>query len=179
MFRYGLVITFTYLLAGWFTQSAAQTCQTNTLPATTPSNQFTDHTNGTVTDNKTGLMWKKCSEGQIWEVAGNTCSKGAGGYQWQNALLQAQVVNKNSGFAGHQDWRVPNIKELNSITEKQCIDPAINLSIFPNTTSAWFWSSTPNAYHSNSADYINLIIGNINWDLKSNGHQLRLVRGGQ
>jgi hypothetical protein len=161
------------------TLSLAQTCQTNSILATTPSSQFIDHTNGTVTDTKTGLMWKKCSEGQVWAAINNTCTGGAGGYQWQNALRQAQVVNNNGGFAGQQDWRVPNIKELNSITERQCIDPAINLGVFPNTSSAWFWSSSSNAYDGNTAHYINLIIGNGNWDLKANGHQLRLVRSGQ
>lgn len=157
----------------------AQTCLPASIPATTPTAQFIDHANGTLTDTNTGLMWKKCSEGQTWEATQNTCIGGAAGYKWQKALQHAQTVNNSGGYAGKQDWRVPNIKELTSISEKQCITPAINLSVFPNTTNAWFWSSTSNVTNSDNAHYTNLIIGVANWDLKTNGHQLRLVRGGQ
>lgn len=158
---------------------AEQTCLPASIPATTPTAQFIDHANGTLTDTNTGLMWKKCSEGQAWEPANNTCIGGAAGYKWQKALQQAQAVNNNRGYAGKQDWRVPNIKELTSISEKQCIRPSINLTVFPNTSSAWFWSSSSNIINSDHAYYTNLIIGVANWDLKTNGHQLRLVRGGQ
>ncbi|MGB4499160.1 MAG: hypothetical protein WBI40_10735, partial [Methylococcaceae bacterium] len=51
----------------------AQTCQTASIPATTPTNRFTVNNNGTVSDSKTGLMWKKCSEGQ----SGADCSSGS------------------------------------------------------------------------------------------------------
>ena len=41
----------------------AQVCNTDSIPATTPNSQLTDNGNGTVTDSKTRLMWKQCSEG--------------------------------------------------------------------------------------------------------------------
>ncbi|MCP4235257.1 MAG: DUF1566 domain-containing protein, partial [Aestuariibacter sp.] len=37
-------------------------CQVD-IPASTPDSQLQDNGDGTVTDNKTGLMWKQCSEG--------------------------------------------------------------------------------------------------------------------
>ncbi len=152
----------------------AQTCQTANIPATMPTNRFTINKNGTVSDTKTGLMWKTCSEGQ----SGTDCSGGsAATYTWQLALQQAQTVNNGSGFAGYSDWRVPNVKELVSITEKQCYDPAINLTVFPNTPSNRFWSSSPYAYSSNYAWIVDFDYGSSDYDYKVNSGNVRLVRG--
>ncbi|MEI6745588.1 MAG: DUF1566 domain-containing protein [Methylococcaceae bacterium] len=152
----------------------AQTCQTASIPATTPTNRFTVNNNGTVSDTKTGLMWKKCSEGQ----SGTDCSGGsATTYTWQLALQQAQTINNGGGFAGYSDWRVPNVKELVSITEKQCTEPAINLTVFPNTPSNWFWSSSPTASHSDGAWYVTTTDGYSSYYGKSYSSNVRLVRG--
>lgn len=120
-------------------------------------------------------MWKKCGEGQT----GSDCSDNTVSYSWQRALQQAQTVN-SSGFAGHMDWRVPNIKELNSIIEKQCTDPAINSIVFPNTPNIVFWSSTPYIGDASLAWVVNFSCG----DGNILGHKVlqrgvRLVRGGQ
>lgn len=166
------------LLAGLPMVGYAQTCQTTSIPVHTPTSQFTDHANGTVTDNKTGLMWKKCSEGQ----SGNDCSSGsAASYTWQAALAQAQTVNTSGGFATYTDWRVPTINELESIVETQCYDPAINLAVFPNAPYAWFWSSSPVAADGYYAWGVAFSIGNNDWNYKGNGNygSVRLVRGGQ
>ena len=62
--------------------AGAQTCQTNRILATTPTNRFTINNDGTVSDTKTGLTWKKCSEGQ----SGVDCRIGtATTYTWQGA----------------------------------------------------------------------------------------------
>ena len=154
----------------------AQTCQTASIPAHTPTSQFIDPGNGTVTDNKTGLMWKKCSEGQ----SGNDCRSGsAASYTWQAALAQAQTVNTNGGFATYTDWRVPTITELESIVETQCTNPAINLAVFPNTPSAWSWSASPYAYDGNIAWSVNFYGGSDAWFLKDYTYSIRLVRDGQ
>jgi hypothetical protein len=159
----------------------AQTCDPASIVSTTPTSQFTDNGNGTVTDNKTGLMWKRCSEGQAW--SNNTCTGIAASYTWQNALKQAQAVNNSAGFAGKKDWRVPNIKELRSIVERQCKAPAINLTVFPNTLSpTLFWSSSPTALYGDNDTKTAWIIysddGHGRWINKTNRALVRSVRGG-
>ncbi len=155
----------------------AQTCQTASIAATSPSNRFTVSSNGTVTDTKTGLMWKRCSEG----LSGVGCTVGSAVTynSWQNALLQAQTVNSNGGYAGYSNWRVPNVKELRSITERQCYDPAINAIIFPNTISYSYWSSSPIANLSNRAWGVSFGKGGDLFVHKLYYGHVRLVRSGQ
>ena len=151
-----------------------QTCN-NSIIETTPTAQFMDNTDGTVTDTKTGLIWKRCSEGQQWN--GSSCANSPSNYNWKDALLQAE----KSRFGDHSDWRLPNIKELHSIVETRCYDPAINLAVFPNTSaSSIVWSSSPVAY-ANSAwmVYFNSGYGDHGWDYEGNSLQVRLVRSGQ
>lgn len=153
----------------------AQTCNTN-MAASTPDSQFLDNNNGTVTDRKTGLMWKKCVEG----VSGSNCDSGSPGgfFTWQAALQQPGVIN-SSGFAGYHDWRLPNIKELRSIVEERCYEPAINLNLFPNTPSSVVWSGSPHAYDLYYAWVVNFINGNSDNDYRNDVSHVRLVRGGQ
>ena len=153
----------------------AQTCQPGSIPATTPTSQFTDNSDGTVTDNKTGLMWKKCAEGQDML----TCSGSSMNFNWQAALQHAQDMN--GGTTGnnlaYNDWRVPNIKELASIMEEQCYYPAINAAVFPNTPTVWFWSASSDASSGYRARGIDFYRGNGNvLGYKDYGGSVRLVR---
>jgi hypothetical protein len=159
---------------------AAQLCKAASIRATSPTNQYTDHKNGTVTSSKTGLMWKKCSEGQTWNAANGRCSGTPAKYSWQTALNRATAVNSKGGFAGKTDWRLPNIKDLASIVEEQCINPAINLAVFPTTPSGWFWSSSPgDNVGAANAWYLDFSNGNDNWDYKILFEgRVRLVRSG-
>lgn len=115
---------------------AQQTCNPR-IPATTPTNRFTRHDNGTVVDKDTGLMWKTCREGQLWNNLAYSCELVAAEYDWDEALQHIVTLNNQGGFAEHTDWRLPNIKELLSLVERQCIEPAINLAVFPDFEPSW------------------------------------------
>lgn len=114
---------------------------------TTETERFIIHNNGTVTDKQTGLMWKRCAEGQT----GDDCNGGeAQKFTWDEAMKHAVTVNANGGFAGYEDWRVPTTGELDSITDfyyRSIIDSIV----FPNTPRWWFWSSQSRASDNNYA----------------------------
>ena len=153
----------------------AQTCKPASIPASTPDSQLFDNGNATISDIKTGLMWKKCAEG----LSGADCDSGSAlSLNWQEALEQPGVVN-SSGFAGYTDWRLPNVKELTSIVEEQCYDPAINLNRFPGTPSSNFWSSSADAGSSGSAWGVSFGNGFSGYDARYYSRLVRLVRGGQ
>jgi len=151
---------------------AAQTCHSYWPKPSTPINRFAENGDGTVTDTVTGLTWKRCSEG----LSGTACETGAAlTFTWQEALK----AGEESRFAGKKDWRLPNIKELNSIIERQCTMPAINEIVFPATPTMSFWSSTP--YNNNPAFAWNVYFpyGISDGNNKDYRFFVRLVRGGE
>jgi hypothetical protein len=96
-------------------------------------NDFVDNGNNTVTDKATQLMWSK-----------NDSKKGM---NWEDALKYAE----DSNYAGYSDWRLPNVKELQSIVDYSGVFPAIDTSVFniskitneaENADYPYFWSST-------------------------------------
>ena len=111
----------------------------------TPNERFEDLQNGTVLDRNTQLVWKKCAEGQSYNSITGNCDGEARLFVSNEALAFVENIN-NTGFAGHTDWRVPNIKELQSIIESSCVNPAINITAFRNTPSGYFRTSTPTGY---------------------------------
>jgi len=165
-----LVWPFLALFAG--NVLAAQVCKYDSIPATAPASRFTDNGDGTVTDQATGLQWKRCSEGQDW--SGGTCTGNAAGYNWQQALQRADTAS----FAGRDDWRLPNVNELTSIVEEACYDPAIDLGVFPAIPSNRYWSSSPSANFAGNAWFVGFYYGD-DGSAMGYGFQVRLVRGGQ
>ena len=170
--------------------SAQVTCtnENSAVTETTPAADFTDNGDGTVTDTRTGLVWMRCSLGQTWNAGTRTCDGTASTYTWQAALQSAIDVNSGAsnddgdgaaGYAGATDWRLPNRNELTSIVERRCWEPAINVALFPNTPSSWFWSSSPYAGSSGDAWYVHFYDGYVNAGSKSSTRQVRLVRAGQ
>ena len=118
-------------------------------------NDFVDNGDGTVTDNATGLTWM-----QIDSVALKAGRKGNGKLNWAEALKWAEELE----YAGHNDWRLPNAKELHSIldysrapgtTKSAAIDPIFKTSPIKNeggtTDYGQYWSSTSHT-QANSAE---------------------------
>lgn len=151
--------------------TALQFCRSD-IAISTPTSRFVDNANGTVTDSATGLVWKRCSEGQAWD--GTTCTGDYSTFTWQQAL----TAGSTAVFAGASDWRLPNKNELASLIESQCEWPSINAFIFPKAPSLNFWTSTP-TYNGNvwRVDFSGgFVVGNGN---KSDSFAVRLVRGGE
>jgi len=133
--------------------------------------RYTNHADGTVTDNKTELMWKQCSEG----LSGvNSCATGSAiSFTWDAALQLAPSVV----FAGYSDWRLPNIKELGSLIASDRHSPSINSVLFPNSTPSAYWSSSPSAINSDRSWLLDFYYnGQGDYDFRYNTGSVRLVR---
>ncbi len=119
-------------------------------------------TNGIAIDNDTGLMWQDNDDiGTINET-------------WKNAVEYCEDLT----LGDYEDWRLPNITELLSITDKNSnINPSFKNG-FSKVSSHVFWSSTTVAYSSNrnSAWSVNFYYGNDVWRNKYNHHLVRCVR---
>lgn len=147
----------------------AQTCK-DSINSTTPDSRFVDNGDGTVNDEQTGLIWMRCALGQNWD--GATCIGSASTYTWQQAL----TVAEGNVFGGSDAWRLPNIKELNSIIERACVEPSINQSIFPVTSSSGFWSSSLKADSDDYGWFVSFGNGSSNYTLRYYDGYIRLVR---
>jgi hypothetical protein len=112
-------------------------------------NAFKDNDNGTVTDKATGLMWMKVDSGKL--KAGKNKD---GKLNWQEALDWAEDLE----YAGYSDWRLPNVKELQSIvdytrspatTNSAAIDPVFQTTSFITESGKkdypFYWSGTTHA----------------------------------
>lgn len=128
---------------------------------------FTNNGDGTVTDTATGLMWQRCAKGQSW--TGSTCSGSATAYTWN------QAVALTDSFAGHTDWRLPSLTELQSLVKLGSV-PTIDTTAFPATSPVGFWSSTANTSVPANAWYVNFNVGFSVVGDKTSGVYVRLVR---
>lgn len=128
------------LVRGGVKLSEASQCQSNAMTST-HSDQYLDNKDGTVTDTLTGLMWKQCPEAYNWSEKAPRCIPSDGNeiFTWRESLIftwQESLQTAKVSQFGYNDWRVPNIKELTSILEYTCGNPAIHLKIFPNVPKA-------------------------------------------
>jgi hypothetical protein len=150
----------------------AATCPADN-PLSTPSADFTDHGDGIVTHNKTGLIWAKCSQGQTY--GSGTCTGSATGMIWSAALTAA----KNATLAGFTDWRLPSKEELESLVETGCYSPSIHDTRFPATPNGYYWTSTTYQAAPTQAWLVHFADGNSYVSYKAGNVVVRLVRGGQ
>ncbi len=110
-------------------------------------NAFTDNADGTITDKATGLMWAQDDSG----------ADAPEGLTWEEALAYVDQLNA-AGYLGYSDWRLPNVKELQSVvdysrspdtTDSAAMDPLFDATPITNeegeTDYAFYWSSTTHA----------------------------------
>ena len=169
-----LIILFSGLLSSALAVAECTANRNVDIVITRPDSLYTDHGDGTVTDNATGLMWQKCSLGLS---ASDCLTGGAQTYIWHAALTAAKTANTNND-SGYSDWRLPNKNELESLLEDACSAPAINTSMFPNTLGK-YWSSSPEAYYTGAAWPVDFDYGYVHGDGKDQSKYVRLVRGSQ
>lgn len=111
------------------------------------SRSYTDNGNGTITDDKTGLMWEKLSlDGSIHDR--DTL------LTWSGAFGKVTSLN-TAAFGGHADWRLPNVNELQTLSDYGTSNPAVAAAFNTGcafgctvltcscTASNEYWTSTP------------------------------------
>ena len=158
--------------------------------------RYVDNGDGTVTDHQTGLQWEQKTDDDTVHDKDNT-------YTWSdsgappdgqafvtllgtlNACVEAPgfpPTDVQGGFAGHCDWRLPTIVEIQTLVDTTatgcgsgtaCIDP-----IFGPTINYNYWSSTTFAENTDFAWYCDFDVGQVEEAGKSFAGHVRAVRRG-
>ena len=119
---------------------------------------FTDNGDGTVTDNVTRLMWQQAAPvtAHAWAAASSYCA--------------------DLSLAAHSDWRLPSLVELTSIADLGQSNPAIDVTYFPATAAAEFWSSSVWGASPTTASGVNFATGGTRQQPLTAAHNVRCVR---
>jgi len=135
-----------------------------------PNPRFTDNLDGTITDNLTGLIWLKnanCFDMTSWYYALSD----------SNGLASGSCGLTDGSNAG--EWRLPNYKELFSLTDAENYCPALPYGHpFNNVQGSIYWSSTTNAIVTDYAFFVEMYYGDVGYDNKDYSHCVWPVRGG-
>lgn len=190
------------------------------------SRSFTDNGDGTITDNRTGLMWEKkdrsggINDGTIptsemevvarelkeqrtthgasyintytWcKVLGTKCEHQGDSMNGSMVTTFLAALNDGAGFAGHTDWRIPNVRELQTIVDYENWNPAVdtvfNVHCEPGCTvltcsctqPSLYWSSTTCRKLPDQAWAVYFGNGGLDIMAKDKELYVRAVRGGR
>lgn len=126
--------------------------------ANAPSGRYTA-SGGTVYDTKTKLTWQQT----ITPTA----------YSFTDATTYCASLGASLGGAG---WRVPTIKELQTILDlSQAAGPFVDRTAFPSTPLHYFWSSTPQVGTSSGPWIVDFGLGNLTLPGMSTANNVRCV----
>lgn len=112
--------------------------------------EFQDNKDGTVTDPRSGAVWKRCAEGFEWK--GSSCVGSAKPVNW----FEAMKIARKDRFLNARDWRLPTKNELARVVGRAAdcgsnnykngeyaVSNMIAHAIRDDSNPGSFWSSTP------------------------------------
>jgi hypothetical protein len=124
------------------------------------SQVLVDNGDDTVTDGRTGLVWQKDGQDSI--------------QTWDYAIAHC----KQLPLGGYSDWRLPNVRELESLVDAAKSSPAIDTDFFPNTPNSYYWSSSTYVSYPQTAWSVDFGYGKVIRGIKGSHYNVRCVRGG-
>lgn len=153
---------------------------------------YVDNGDGTVTDLNTGLMWeKKGGDGGLHDKDNQYPWSGDGTEETIWDWLDDVNAENGTGFAGYDDWRIPNVRELQTIASYGVVTPSVDPAFHDGcvadcsntacscTVSSIYWSATTHASIPTFAWRVSFVDGNVNaTDGKRFASFVRAVRGG-
>lgn len=153
-----------------------------------------------IRDNVTGLIWenKQVSNGVMeynnpndadnvytWYDPNSATNGGNAGTSKNGTDTRDFIDDMNAAnYGGHADWRLPTVKELQSIVDYDSHNPSVNGAYFPHfpdpsTTPPNYWSVTTNIGYPDAAAYVSFTNGTMAFAYKSYRSCVRAVRGEQ
>lgn len=113
-----------------------------------------------MTDRRTGLTWQKIGPSKA--------------LTWEEALRACETLKP----AARGAWRLPNIKELRSLSDDAKIRPSLDRKFFPEAKVANYWSSTTQSNRPSRAWVVEFETGLVTYAEKTEPHYVLAVCGG-
>lgn len=145
-----------------------------------PNPRFTKNNDGTVTDNLTGLIWlanANCVDMKTWADAVTSA----------NALAHGACGLNDNSTVGQ--WRLPNVKELQSLIDYAYFEPAVPNTAgtgqwsagdpFTNVQNFYYWTSSSLVFNLPSAWVVLVNTGFVYYYDRTSAAYVWPVRGGQ
>ena len=118
----------------------------------------------TVSDTQTGLMWTKNATLSDFPLS------------WNEALGFVRKLN-DSKLCGHDDWKLPNRRELFGLMSHEAINPSLPPGHpFVEVFAGYYWTSTTCARLPNQAWYVHLGGARVFKGMKPNSYMVWPVR---
>ena len=130
-------------------------------PSNAPAGRYTYPAAGTVYDTKTKLTWQQTAS--------------SAKYAWADAKTYCAGLGTTLGGTG---WRVPTMKELQTVVDETRSSPSIDPTAFTGTPSTFFWSSSPVTFAISPtlAWYVNFDFGEARYFNPTETFYVRCVR---
>jgi hypothetical protein len=124
--------------------------------AETPASRYTANGDGTVTDRRTGLVWQQAESTPM---------------SWEEALRYPQALS----IGGRSNWRLPTIKELESLNDERIVRPSIPKTQFPGVVEDVYWSSNTLVNRPTRAWTVDFTFGIASYEEKTEKLRVRAV----
>ncbi|HEX7406970.1 MAG TPA: DUF1566 domain-containing protein [Candidatus Binatia bacterium] len=167
------------------------------------SPRFVDNNNGTISDTKTGLVWeKKSNDGSIHDKDNRYTWSQQDSEQWGywdgTVFTEFLATLNREAFAGHSDWDLPSLEQLQTLLDRDSAFPAMDQHAFNpstctegcNVTScsctaeslappdSFYWSLSGLTTDMWDAWVVDFTEGTVRYEYKASGGYARAVRGG-
>ncbi len=153
---------------------ACDACALDTSGCT--DDRFVDNGDSTITDNLTGLHWEQKSDDGSIHDKDNVYSWSSSGTAYDGTAVSVFLADLNSGggFAGHTDWRLPDLGELAEVTAHALAHP----EMFGPSQVYFHWSSTTDQGYPSDAWLVDFFSGDTAFSSKTAYYYVRAVRAG-
>lgn len=142
------------------------------------SRRYTDNGDGTVTDNRSGLVWLKdagCLGAKTWQAATDSVA----------SLAADEKCGLKDGSRAN-DWRLPTKEEWEAMVDKKYQGPTLSNAMgtgqwaegdaFSGVQTSYYWSSTEHADNRGNAWSVDLGYGYVGTDDETNANYVWPVR---
>ena len=109
----------------------------------------------TVNDLQSGTTWLRCSVGQAWDPAFDTCTGDI--VKLDHSQIAYAITEAKRQLGGN--WRLPTRKELESLVCVECSPPKISSKYFPNISPEAYWTGDKNALILKTFRSVNFMTG--------------------